>query len=440
MTTNPEAPGSGPAGESSSPVMPLWSLSGLAALAVLGLFLFEIQGILNPFILFLVFVALLLPFRGGRGHTLVVTLTGLLTLYWLLQETGFLIAPFVLGLVLAYVLDPLVDRLEDRGIGRALAIVLLAMPVLGLAAAAIIVGVPAVMHQVNQVIQGAPAVLSRVIGWVDGGLNIDLPGIDEAAILARLRDLRPETIVAFLQERWRAIASAAASGVLGLGSGLGTALSVLGYGVLTPVLTFYLLRDYDRIKAKARQFIPRPNEAAVVEFAREYDQLLSSYLRGQLTVALILGALMATGLLITRFPYALLLGSLVGVLSLVPYLGLALSLIPAVIIALASGSVVASLVKLAVVYAVTQTLEGTVISPRIVGESVGLHPVWVVLALSIAGFFFGFVGFLIAIPLAVGVKLLVVRAVARYRDSEIYLGVAGLRGEPEQNSPPGPVA
>jgi len=430
MNTTPNTQGSGSREERSPPVMLLRSLSGVAAIAVLGLFLFEIHGILNPFILFLLFVALLLPFRGARGHTLLVTLTGLLTLYWLLQETGFLIAPFVLGLVLAYVLDPLVDRLEARGIGRALAIVLLALPVLGVVATAIIVGVPAVMEQVNQVIQGAPAALSRVIGWVDGALDIDFPGIDEAALLAQLRDLRPETVVAFLQERWRAIASAAGSGVLGLGSGLGTALSILGYVVLTPVITFYMLRDYDRIKAKARQFIPRPQEAAVVEFAREYDQLLSSYLRGQLTVALILGALMATGLLITGFPYALLLGSLVGVLSLVPYLGLALSLIPAVIIALTSGSVGASLIKLAVVYAVTQTLEGTVISPRIVGESVGLHPVWVVLALSIAGFFFGFVGFLIAIPLAVGVKLLVMRAVARYRDSEIYQGAAGVPGEP----------
>lgn len=425
MSAAPDERGNSPGGESGRQVMPLRSLSGVAAVAVLGLFLFKIQGILNPFILFILFVALLLPFRGARGHTLLVTLTGLLTFYWLLQETGFLIAPFVLGLILAYVLDPLVDKLEARGIGRAPAIVLLAMPVLGLLATAVVVGVPAVMEQVNQVIQGAPNALSRVIGWVDGALTIDFPGIDEAALLARLQDLSPESVVAFLQERWRAIASAAGSGVLGLGSGLGTALSVLGYVVLTPVLTFYILRDYDRIKAKAREFIPRPKEAAVVEFAREYDQLLSSYLRGQLMVALILGALMATGLLIARFPYALLLGALVGVLSLVPYLGLALSLIPAVIIALTSGSVIASLIKLAVVYAVTQTLEGTVISPRIVGESVGLHPVWVVLALSISGFFFGFVGFLIAIPLAVGVKLLVVRAVARYRDSEIYQGVVG---------------
>ena len=400
-------------------------LLGVTAVAVLGLFLFKIHAILNPFILFLLLVVLLTPFRSVRGHSLLVTLAGLLTFYWLLQETGFLVAPFVLGLILAYVLDPLVDKLEARGMGRALAIIVLALPVVGALAAAILVGRPAVIEQVHDVIQAMPDLLNRVIGWIEnaraGALGFDLPLIDEEALLARLRGLSPETITTFLQESWREIAGGVLKGALGLGSGLGIALSILGYVVLTPVITFYILRDYDRIRVKAREFIPRPKEAAVVEFASEYDRLLSSYLRGQITVALILGALMAVGLLIAGFPNWLLFGALVGVLSLVPYLGLALSLVPAVIIALASQT---SLISLALVYIVTQVLEGTVISPRIVGESVGLHPVWVILSLSVTGFFFGFVGFLIAIPLAVGVKLLVVRGVARYRASEIYQGAA----------------
>ena len=429
MNSPSEEPGGRPDGAVAGSETIVRSLLGVAALLVLGGFLFSLRDILNPFILFLLLLALLLPFRGAPGHTLLVTLAGLLTFYWVLQETGFLIAPFVLGLVLAYVLDPLVDKLEARGIGRSLAIVLLALPVVGVVAAAIIVGRPAVAQQVHDVIQAMPALRDRVIAWIEnaqaGALGFDLPLVDEEALLRRLRGFSPETITTFLQESWRSIASGVLKGALGLGSGLGTALSILGYVVLTPVLTFYILRDYDLIKVKAREFIPRAKEAAVVEFASEYDRLLSSYLRGQLTVALILGALMATGLLIARFEYALLLGALVGVLSLIPYLGLALSLIPAVIIALASGNVKTSLISLALVYIVTQVLEGTVISPRIVGESVGLHPVWVILSLSIAGFFFGFVGFLIAIPLAVGVKLLVVRGSERYRASEIYQGSTG---------------
>ena len=157
-----------------------------------------------------------------------------------------------------------------------------------------------------------------------------------------------------------------------------------------------------------------------MEFAREYDVLLSRYLRGQLTVALIIGVMTGTLLFIVRFPYAFLLGALAGVMGLIPFLGLVLSLIPAVIVALVSGSVLVSLVKVAVVYTLVQILDGGVISPRIVGDSVGLHPVWIVLALSVGGFFFGFVGILISVPVAVGVKLVAVRGLERYRSSELY--------------------
>jgi len=132
------------------------------------------------------------------------------------------------------------------------------------------------------------------------------------------------------------------------------------------------------------------------------------------------GAITWLGLLVLGFPYSFLLGVTVAVLGVVPYLGLALSLIPAIVIALVSGSVLWSLGKLAIVFGVAQGLEGTVISPRIVGESVGLHPVWIVLALSLGGFLFGFVGLLIGVPLAVGVKLAVVRLLDRYKRTAFY--------------------
>jgi predicted PurR-regulated permease PerM len=135
-----------------------------------------------------------------------------------------------------------------------------------------------------------------------------------------------------------------------------------------------------------------------------------------------MGATTTLGLLVFRFPSAILLGVLVAVFSIVPYLGLILSLIPALFIALVSGNVGFSLLTIAVVYGGSQLLEGAFISPRIVGESVGLHPVWVVLALAVSGFFLGFVGLLIAVPLAVGVKLLVARGVQRYRESELFRG------------------
>lgn len=405
-------------------------------LLVLGLFLFslggfEFGGILSPFLLFWVFVVVLLPFRGTPGHTAVLALAVVLTLFWILQTTGFLLAPFVLALVLAYVLDPLVDRVQGRRVGRSLAIILLAVPVLVLLAVAFVLGVPALARQTGDLIQSAPEFLQRVADWLEAAqervLRIDLPLIEEEEILTRLRSVDSAAIIAFLEERKEAIFQGAWSGVLGLGKGLGSFLSILGYVVLTPVLTFYLLRDFDKLKGRIAELLPASARAGIVKVAGEYDGLLARYLRGQVTVALLMGTITALGLLVLRFPYAILLGVLVAVFSVVPYLGLILSLVPALFIAIVSGNVLISLLKIVVVYGVSQGLEGAVVSPRIVGDSVGLHPVWVVLALAVGGFYFGFVGLLIGVPLAVGVKLLVVRGVHRYRQSDLYLGASGNR-------------
>ena len=407
----------------------VWPVAqAVVVVLVFGMFLFSVQELLNPFLLFWLLVVVAYPFRGVSGHGLFVSLAAILTVFWLLATTGFLLAPFVLGFGFAYVLDPLVDQLVARRIGRTAAIALLALPVAGAGAVSVLYGVPALVSQVDQLIQTAPDLVQRGAGWLseirDQILLLGVPGLNEETF-PDLRAVDPAQVVAFLQERWARLASSTWQGVLGLGRGLGSAATVVGYVVLTPVLTFYLLRDYDHVLAWLRRLLPRSREAGVVDFAREYDALLSRYLRGQLTVALILGVMTSGLLFVVRFPYPLLLGGLAGVMALIPFLGLVLSVVPAVIIALASSSVLTSLIKVAVVYGLVQILEGGVISPRIVGESVGLHPVWIVLALSVGGFFLGFVGLLIGVPLAVGVKLLVIRGLDRYRNSELYEAASG---------------
>jgi predicted PurR-regulated permease PerM len=150
--------------------------------------------------------------------------------------------------------------------------------------------------------------------------------------------------------------------------------------------------------------------------------MISRYLRGQVTVGLLIGVITWVGLLLVSFPYAGTLALIVAVFSIVPYLGLILSLIPAIFIALVSGGVGVALLKVAAVYGIAQLLEGSVISPRIVGDSVGLHPVTVVLVLSLGGYFFGFVGLLIGVPGAAVGKLLLMRGLHRYRASDFYRG------------------
>lgn len=406
---------------------PIWrGVEAAAVLLVLGFFLYALRGFLNPVLLFALLWAVLLPFRGRPGHGALLGVAGVLTVLWLLDTTGSLLAPFVLAVVLAYLLDPLVGRLEARRVPRALGIVILTLPALAVLALLVAFGIPAAANQLADVMEQAPVLFDRLAAWAEGArdrlLLVDLPLVDEDALLERLRSVDSDAVVAFVQERRDALGSWAWRSVLGVGRGVGLLIGLGSYLVLTPVLTFYLLRDWDRLRAAVADLLPEGRREAIVGFAQEYDVLLGRYMRGQLTVAVALGVITFLGLALVRFPHAATLGFLVAIFSVVPYLGLLLSLVPAVAIALVSGSVGLSLLKIAVVYTVAQTLEGAVISPRIVGDSVGLHPVWVVLALAVGAFYFGFVGLLIAVPAAAGVKLLVMRGMARYRVSGLYRG------------------
>ena len=396
-------------------------VQGAVLVLAAGFFLLGLRDLLNPFLLYWVVIALLAPFRGVRGHALLVTVATLLAGVWVLDTAGSLLAPFFLAFVLAYILDPVADRVSAHPrVNRTVAIMLILVPFLVGGVAVLGLGLPELARQA-QALMGLP---EQVVEWVRGldpeAPGIDIPFVDESALLASLQAIDAEAVSAFLDEQREVIARGAWDTVLGLGRGFATLFTILGYVVLTPVLMFYLLRDYDLIIARAGGLLPGRIRDEAKGFFREYDALLSRYLRGQVTASLLTGGITWVGLLIVGYPYAFLLAATVAVLGVVPYLGLAVSLIPAVIIALVSGDIGVSLAKVAVVYGVAQGLESAVISPRIVGDSVGLHPVWILLALSLGGFFFGFVGLLIGVPLAVAVKLLLARTLVRYRRSALY--------------------
>lgn len=407
-----------------------------AALVVLAFLLLSLREVLNPVLLYVALLGVLLPLRRTPAFVPLIATAGGLVLFWLLREMGFLLAPFVLALVLAYILNPVVGWLADRrpvhrlwGVGgderraRTVAVVLLALPVLGGTAGLLIWGVPYLLGEANELARRTPEMLERLGAFLESVeervVRLDLPGFDGSEWVAAIREVDADAVVAFLQERGEMLRERIWEGVLGLGRGLAVALSILGYLVLAPVLTFYLLRDYDRLVAGVDGLIP-PSRSGIRDGLAEYDRLLAAYLRGQVTVSVIVGTMTAVGLLIVQFPYAVFLGAVVAVFNIVPYLGLVLSLIPALAIALTGGDPGIALLKVAVVYTVAQSLESAVISPRIVGDSTGLHPVWILLAIAVGGFFFGFVGLLIAVPAAVGVKLFVGRASSAYRSSAFF--------------------
>ena len=404
-----------------------WRLvHGAIVLVVAALFLVGLQPVLFPPVLFIALAILLTPYSGTDFHRLVLGTAFFVLTLWMLQEMGTLLAPFVLAFVLAYILDPAVDRLVARRVPRSLAVLILALPGIAAMLLLLLVGLPALAEQIQSLIRRMPEAVEMIAGWIEGLessiLGLDLPFVDEEALAAQLRGLSPATVTQFLEEKQAEIGERAWAAVLGLGRGLGTVFTILGYLVLTPVLTFYLLRDYDRIIARLAGYIPRPRVESWSAFAASYDHLLSRYLRGQLLAAAIVGVLTWLGLWIAGFPSPGLVGAVAGVFNVVPYMGLVVSLLPAVIIALLSGSFLASMLKVAIVFGIVQVLDGNVIGPKIVGESVGLHPVWVILAIAVGGFFYGFVGLLLAIPGAILVKLLLEVGAARYRDSSVYLG------------------
>lgn len=410
------------------PGSPAWPITyGALVVLAAGALFFSMRSVLSPLVLFPVLMLLLYPFAGDRRHRVAVIATTLVFLLWMLSTLGGLLTPFLLAAGLAYILDPLADRLQKRGVPRAIAILLLALPALAILAVVAVLGIPALLREIDQLIDQVPAAVERVGMWVatlDQRLaRVDIPLIEEEQLIAQVQAaLDPDRVVAFVEARQGDILQNVWGTLLGVGRGFGVVAGILGYVVLTPVLLFYLLRDWDRITAGLASLMPAPRREGWVAFAREYDRLLARFLRGQLLAAAIVGVLTWVGLWIAGFPQSGLVGAIAGIFNIVPYLGLIVSVVPVILIAIISGNVGALLLKAGIVFAIVQFIDGSVTGPRIVGESVGIHPVWVIFGLAVAGFAFGFAGLLLAMPAAVLVKLLLREGIARWKTSRMYRG------------------
>lgn len=392
-------------------------LYAAVTLVAVGLLLFRLAPSLSPVVLYALVLLLLAPWSGSRQHLLLVGALTLALVLWLLQALGSILAPFVVAFAIAYILDPAADALERRRVPRGVAVAILLVPVLSGIALALVFGVPALLAQAGELVGQLPGALTRAADWVQAQRvrleQLRLPFVSGAAVAEQL-PLDEARITAFIQAQWQDILGRAWHAVLGMGRGVGFVVTLIGYLVLTPVLVVYLLRDFNRITARLTELVPAARRDRWLGLAREYDTLLARFLRGQVLAALIVGVLTWVGLLIVGFPYSGLVGAIAGVFNLVPYLGLVVSIVPVLVIAILSGSFLAALAKAAIVFFVVQLIDGSVTGPRIVGGSVGLHPVWVILALAIGSFFFGMVGLLLAVPGAVLVKLLLREALARY--------------------------
>lgn len=330
---------------------------------------------------------------------------------WLLGEV---LLPFVAGMVLAYLLNPLTNRVQALGMPRWIAaliivtlvvlafvlLILLIVPIIGAQLAAFIEDLPGYIKRLQALLTDPSRPwLSRLVG--ERFMGADKPAGELVAQGAALG-------TAFLAKVW---------------SGGTAVVSIFSLLVITPIVAFYFIVDWPRIIAWMDRLVPRPEHDTVVALAREADRAISGFVRGQTLVCVLLGLFYALSLSLTGLNFGLLIGLLSGLISFIPYVGSLTGFF------LATGIAVAQfwpewmwIAIVAGIFLFGQFIEGNILVPKLVGDSVGLHPLWLMFALFAFGYLFGFVGLLLAVPLAAAIGVLVRFAVRRYLDSPLYTG------------------
>jgi len=377
-----------------------------------------------------------------RALGLILILAVIAVLVYLLSPV---LVPLFFAFIVAYVLDPVVDFFEKRKISRTVTIAVLALLSLVLLISIPLIVLPGLIHQADALVTGAgidqesalarwagQAVdrlplesLARAAGWVEEGEQFDA----RVVLAERIGGFIKNNAVELLQAHGAQAARAgqrAGSTIAGLFSSVGRGvvgiLLFLGNFALFAFVTGYLLRDYDRIVAAAGELVPPRHRAKTFEIMGKIDHQIQGFLRGQLLVCLCLAVMYAVGLTVAGTPFSIVLGVFGGFISFVPYLGPALMILPASLLTLlqhgADGHILACLGT----FVIAQTIEGNFLTPNIVGDKVGLSPVWVILAILVFSSALGFLGLLLAVPIAACLKVFVVEAVEYYKDSPVFRG------------------
>jgi predicted PurR-regulated permease PerM len=331
---------------------------------------------------------------------------------WLLSPV---LLPFLVGLAIAYVLDPAVDKVERWGLGRIFATSLVMAAFFVVLAAIILLLSPVVVDQVrglsNRVVQGIEELQELARPYIEEYLSQPQPKPDGKGA---------ESIgIATQVLRW---AGGMAGQLLHGGLALFNVLSLI---FITPVVAFYLLRDWDHIVATVDLWLPRDHAPVIRKLLQEIDRRMAGFLRGQALVCVLLGVFYALGLTLVGLNYGLIIGLVTGLVSFVPYIGMLLGAGVGLGVALFQFDNWWMVAAVAGVFMIGQVIEGNFISPILVGDRVGLHPVWLMLAVLAGGALFGLVGVLIAVPVAAAIAVLLRFALERYLESPLYRGPRG---------------
>jgi predicted PurR-regulated permease PerM len=331
-------------------------------------------------------------------------------LLWLL---GPVLTPFAVAALLAWVANPLVSRIERSGRSRATAVTLVFLLMTLLVVLVALLLVPMLRSQVEQAIEWGP----KLGLWITGTA---VPWLEARSGVSIAAYVDPAEFGTLLKDHWRQAGGVAANVLDGLSR---SGMAVLNFAInlmLIPLVTFYFMRDWDGMVGQVRVMIPRPLEPTVARLAKESDDVLGAFLRGQVSVMLALGTIYGVGLSLVGLDLGFLIGMVAGLLSFVPYLGTAVGLVAAVIATLVEHGDLFHLVLVVAVFSGGQLIEGFVLTPWLVGDRIGLHPVAVIFAIMAGGQLFGFIGILLALPAAAVIMVLLRYGMARYRESLLY--------------------
>jgi predicted PurR-regulated permease PerM len=340
---------------------------------------------------------------------------GIIAICIILYATRQILAPFVVAFIIAYALDPLVDKLEEWKLPRTMAIVFFILFILIILTLTGMIAFPAIKLQVERLAGDMPDYTVTIQQWFspifENVIKEDPARIKEVIsnLMEKLGNIPPKLLASTSSLLW--------SGFSGMLNFIITMINL----VIIPISCFYFLKDIDTIKEKIKALIPTRYKETVFDLTQETNEVLGAFIRGQLTVAIILAVFYSVGLSIIGTPMSIVIGIVAGLANIVPYLGLLVGLIPAILLTVLQFHGVAHLLGVLLVFGIAQAMEGMVITPRIVGDKIGLHPVVIMLAILAGGRFFGFIGILLAVPVAAVLNVFLKRGIERYKESTIFL-------------------
>lgn len=346
-------------------------------------------------------------------------------LFWLLWSLSDVLMPFTLGLAVAYLLDPLVVKLEKQGLSRLLATILILSCFFLLLSLALILTLPALYRETLQLAEDLPDLVEKIWSSVAPFIN-RYTGTDMFEI----------NLVETLRENASSALSVSSNVLAGLLSGGQAFIGFLSVIIITPLVAFFTMTNWPKVTGSVEDLIPRQHYETVMSLLVRINRSVSGFVRGQITVAIILGLIYAIALSIVGLDYGFIIGMAAGLLSIIPFLGSIVGLLVSLLMAWFQSGELGFMGIVAAIFIIGQLLEGNVISPKVLGKSVGLHPFWILFSVTIGGSLFGITGMILGVPIASTTGVLLGFALQKYRESEYY-GEDSVAEEESGSSEPG---